>query len=115
MPILSIYADRLADVARRKQAIAMRIAEERSALAAEIDRLRHPMRSFDRLRSAGEELSRHAPVIALVAAPTLCLMRRPIAGGVGAAVRFGRRAARWWALWKMGSRVVSHLPRFLSR
>ena len=62
MPILSICADRLEEVGRRKKAISYRIALQRAQLEREVDRLSHPMRSFDRVRAAGEGLAQYARV-----------------------------------------------------
>ena len=60
-------------------------------------------------------LAQYAPMIALVGVPLLYVLRRPLLGGVTAAARVARGAARWWALWKVGSRAVAHLPNFVRR
>jgi hypothetical protein len=110
VPILSISADQLRELARRKQALSYRIAVQRAQLDYELQRLRHPMESFDRIRAVGNGLIEHAPMIALALAPVLYLLRRPLIGGVGTAVRVARKLARWWTLWKIGSRVLTHVP-----
>jgi hypothetical protein len=108
--ILSICDERLHELARRKQALSYRIAVQRAQLNYELQRLRHPMQSFDRVRAVGNGLLEHAPIILMALAPVLFLLRRPLAGGIGGAVRLSRKVARWWALWKLGSRVLAHLP-----
>lgn len=110
MPILSISADQLRELARRKQALSYRIAVQRAQLTYELQRLQHPMQSFDKVRAVGNGLLENAPMIALALAPVVFLLRRPLVGGVGAAVRIARKLARWWTLWKLGSRVLTHLP-----
>lgn len=110
MPILSISAERLDELARRKQALSYRIAVQRAQIGYELQRLRHPMQSFDRIRAVGNGLLEHAPMIVMALAPVLFLLRRPLVGGVGRTVRLARKLARWWTLWKVGSRLMTHVP-----
>jgi hypothetical protein len=110
---LSICDDQLGELARRKKAISYRIAVQRAELAHELQRLRHPLESFDRIRAAGAGLAQHAVVIAMVLAPVLFLLRRPLVGGIGMAARLARQGARWWALWKLASRFLVRAPRLM--
>jgi hypothetical protein len=110
VPILSICDEQLHELARRKQALSYRIAVQRAQLNYELQRLRHPMQSFDRVRAVGHGILEHAPIIAMALAPVLFFLRRPLVGGVGRAVRLARKLARWWTLWKLGSRVLTHVP-----
>jgi hypothetical protein len=107
---LSISAEQLHELARRKQALSYRIAVQRAQLTYELQRLQHPMQSFDRIRAVGNGLMEHAPMIVMALAPVLFLLRKPLVGGVGRAVRVARKLARWWTLWKLGSRVLIHVP-----
>ncbi len=115
MPILSICDEQLDELARRKKAIAYRIAVQRAELGHELQRLRHPLQSFDRIRAVGAGLAQHAVVIGMVLAPVLFLLRRPLLGGIGLAAHLARKGARWWALWKVASRVLSHAPKLVGR
>jgi hypothetical protein len=108
--ILSICDEQLHELGRRKQALSYRIAVQRAQLSYELQRLRHPMQSFDRVRAVGSGLLEHAPIILMALAPVLIMLRRPLVGGIGGAVRLARKVARWWALWKLGSRVLTHVP-----
>lgn len=71
------------------------------------------MQSFDRIRAFGTGMLEHAPIIAMALAPVLFFLRRPLIGGIGSAVRLARKAARWWTLWKVGSKMLTHVPGFI--
>jgi hypothetical protein len=115
VPIFSICDEQLGELARRKKAISYRIAVQRAQLGEEMQRLRGPLESLDRAREAAARVIANLPVIVMVLAPVFLLLRRPLIGGIGGAVRLARKAARWWTLWKLGSRMISHVPGFSRR
>jgi hypothetical protein len=112
---LNICDERLGELARRKRALSYRIAVQRGELELELERWRKPLQALDRARSAGARLMEHGPALAVVLAPLAFLLRRPLFGGIGLAVRAARKAARWWALWKMGSRMMAGMPGFIHK
>jgi hypothetical protein len=107
---LNVCDERLAELELRKRMISSRIAVQRLQLEAGAQCLRRPFQAFDKAKSAGARLLEHGPAIALVAAPLLFLLRRPLMGGVGAAAALAKKATRWWTLWKLGSKVFSAMP-----
>lgn len=110
MGILNVCDERLADLELRKRALVSRIALQRIELQAGVERLRRPLHAFDTARAAGARLREHGPAIAMAVAPLLFLLRRPLFGGAGFAVRMVQRATRWWTLWKLGSKLFSAMP-----
>lgn len=115
MGILNVCDERLVELERRKRALSYRIAAQRTGLEIAFLRLRRPLRAFETAKSVGAWLREHGPAIAMTLAPLLFLLRRPLAGGVGTVARLVQRAARWWALWKTGSRLFSMMPNFSKR
>lgn len=110
MRILNVCDERLAALTLEKRALSSRIAVQRAELEAELQNLRRPLRVFDSAQAAGARVREHGPAIAMVLAPILYLLRRPLLGGVGFAARLVKRATRWWTLWKFGSKALSMLP-----
>jgi hypothetical protein len=110
VPILNVCDEELADLQARKRLLSRRIAAQRNELSHGLEGLRRPLHAFDTAREVGARLREHGPAIAMVLAPLLFLLRRPLAGGVGIATRLIQRATRWWTLWKLGSKLFSNLP-----
>ena len=110
MRILNVCDERLAELELRKRILAGRIATQRLELEAACEGLRRPFDTFDRAKAAGKRVLEHGPAIALVLAPLLFLMRRPLIGGVGLAASLAKKATRWWSLWKLGSKIFSAMP-----
>ena len=110
MRILNISDERLAELALRKRMLSSRIATQRLELEVACQGLRRPFEAFDRAKAAGARMLEHGPAIALVLAPLLFLLRRPLLGGVGFATALVKKATRWWTLWKLGSKIFSAMP-----
>ena len=110
MPILNVCDERLAELTLRKRVLSTRIAAQRLELEAACQGLRRPFEAFDRARAAGARMLEHGPAIALVLAPLLFLLRRPLIGGAGFAATLVKKATRWWTLWKLGSKIFSAMP-----
>jgi hypothetical protein len=107
---LNVCDERLAELELRKRMLAGRIAVQRLELEAACQGLRRPFAAFDRAKAAGARLLEHGPAIALMLAPLLYLLRRPLIGGVGFAATLARKATRWWTLWKLGSKIFAAMP-----
>jgi hypothetical protein len=107
---LNVCDERLADLEVRKRLLSGRIAAQREELSHGLQRLRRPLHVFDTARAAGAQLREHGPAIAMVLAPVLFLLRRPLMGATGFAARLAQRATRWWTLWKLGSKMFSAMP-----
>jgi hypothetical protein len=110
VPILNVCDERLAELALRKRMLSSRIALQRLELEGGLQGLRRPFEVFDRAKAAGARLLEHGPAIALVLAPLLFLLRRPLIGGVGVVASLAKKATRWWTLWKLGSKMFSAMP-----
>ena len=110
MRILNICDERLAELMLRKRMLSSQIAVERLELEGNLQVLRRPFAAFDRAKAAGGRVLEHGPAIALVLAPLLFFLRRPLIGGVGFAASLAKKATRWWTLWKLGSKVFSAMP-----
>jgi hypothetical protein len=108
--ILNISDERIAELELRKRMLSGRIAAQRSELALSFECLRRPLHALDKVKEVGGRLREHGPAIALTLAPVLFLLRRPLVSGVGLAADLAKKAARWWTLWKFGSKVVSAMP-----
>jgi hypothetical protein len=107
---LNVCDERLAELELRKRMLSSRIAAQRLELEAGCEALRRPFELVDRAKAAGARVLEHGPAIALVLAPLLYLLRRPLIGGVGLAATLARKATRWWTLWKLGSKVFAAMP-----
>jgi hypothetical protein len=110
VPILNVCAERLAELERRKKVLSYRIAVQRAELETGFRQLRKPLHALDTAKSIGSSLIEHAPAIAMVLGPLLFLLRRPLAGSVGFAARLVKRATRWWAMWKVGTKLLNKIP-----
>jgi hypothetical protein len=104
---LNVCGERLAELELRKRIISSRIAMQRTELEEGFQRLRAPLRAFDKAKAVGAKIREHGPAVAMALAPVLFLLRRPLGGGVGLAAGLVKKATRWWALWKTGSRLFS--------
>jgi len=108
--ILNVCDERLAELELRKRMLSNRISAQRLELEAGLQVLRRPFDAFDRAKAAGARMLEHGPAIALVLAPLLFLLRRPLLGSVGLAATLVKKATRWWTLWKLGSKIFSAMP-----
>ena len=115
MRILNISDERIAELELRKRLLSGRIAAQRAELDAASQCLRQPLRVLDKAKEAGAYLREHGPAIAMMLAPVLFLLRRPLTGGVGLAASLMKKATRWWTLWKLGSKVFSAMPHVKQR
>jgi hypothetical protein len=108
--ILNVCDERLGELALRKRMLSSRIAVQRAELEMGLQGLRRPFQAFDRAKAAGARALEHGPAIALILAPLLFLLRRPLIGGVGFAATLVKKATRWWTLWKLGSKIFAAMP-----
>lgn len=110
MRILNISDERIAELELRKRLLSGRIAAQRAELDAAAQCLRQPLHVVDKAKEAGAYLREHGPAIAMILAPVLFLLRRPLSSGAGMAAGLVKKATRWWTLWKVGSKVFSAMP-----
>mgnify|MGYP003575600506 CR=1 FL=1 len=115
MRILNVCDERLTELGLQKRLLSGRIAAQRAELDVAMQCLRRPLHAFDKAIEVGGRLREHAPAIAVILAPVLFLLRRPLASGVGLAAGLVKRATRWWTLWKVGSKVFSAMPHVKQR
>jgi len=113
--MFNVCDERLRELARRKEVLSRRIEVQRRMLEDDFQRFRAPLRTLDSARSMGARVVEHGPFVAMLLAPVLFVLRRPLVGAVGFAARSARKVMRWWGIWKLGSKIVSGMPAILKR